>query len=89
LNTRAISTSGTTSFSASTLGSSGLQNPEIAQGITDAGSGETDEVTGSKVEVGAITGLAWPRIASRTAAAARSTQKGTTRKFLVLTISSI
>jgi hypothetical protein len=38
-NTRDISTSGTTSFSASTLGSSGLQNPEIAQGITDAGSG--------------------------------------------------
>ncbi|MHB8588777.1 MAG: hypothetical protein ACYDA0_07990 [Candidatus Dormibacteraceae bacterium] len=40
-NTREISASGTSSFPASALGDAGVQNPEIAAGTVDAGSGIT------------------------------------------------
>lgn len=36
-NTRGIATAGTTSFAAAAVGSAGLQNPEIARGLGDAG----------------------------------------------------
>jgi hypothetical protein len=61
--------------------------PESEAGV-EAGP-TTVEVAGSMVGAGARTGRAWLRTASKRTAAMRSTQRGTTSVFLVLTMPPI